>query len=54
MSAGKPTPARTISLAYVCLLFRHRNSRHYAGFRTIPGELVSEAPGSTLVRIFPA
>jgi hypothetical protein len=28
--------------------------RHYAGFRTIPGELVSEAPGSTLVRIFPA
>jgi integrase/recombinase XerC len=28
--------------------------RHYAGFRTIPGEFASEPPGSTLVRIFPA
>jgi hypothetical protein len=26
-------------MAVVCLLFRPRNSRHYAGFRTIPGEL---------------
>jgi hypothetical protein len=41
-------------MAQVWRLFRHRNRRHYAGFRTIPGELVSEAPGSTLVRIFPA
>src|SRR5215471_21628124 len=28
MSAGKPTPARAISVAYVCLLFRGRNRRH--------------------------
>ena len=28
--------------------------RHYAGFRTIPGEWVSKLLGSTFVRIFPA
>src|SRR6516164_6760191 len=28
ISAGKLTPARTISVAYVCRLFRGRNSRH--------------------------
>jgi site-specific recombinase XerD len=28
--------------------------RHYAGFRTIPGELVSGPLGSSLANIFPA
>jgi hypothetical protein len=28
---------------HVCRLFRGRNSRHYAGFRTIPGECIFAA-----------
>ena len=32
------TPERRRWTAVVCLLFRPRNSRHYAGFPTIPGE----------------
>jgi hypothetical protein len=38
MRAGKLIPARIMSVAKVCRLFRGRNSRHYAGFLTIPGE----------------
>ena len=33
---------------------RFHDLRHYAGFRTIPGEWVSKLLGSTFVRIFPA
>jgi len=54
MSAGKLTPARIMSEANVWRLFRPRNSRHYAGFRTIPGELVFRPLGGSLVNIFPA
>ena len=35
-------------------LFRGRNRRHYAGFRTIPGELVFGPVGGSLAKIFPA
>jgi hypothetical protein len=31
-----------------------RNSRHYAGFRTIPGELKLGLIGGSLASIFPA
>ena len=36
ISAGKLTPARTISLAYVWRLCRMRHRRHYAASRTMP------------------
>ena len=35
-------------MAVVCRLFRGRNRRHYAGFRTIPGELAFELTGASL------
>jgi hypothetical protein len=48
------TPARRRCVAVVCRLFRDRNRRHYAGLRTIPGEVDFEPIGSSLTNIFPA
>ena len=47
-------PLRVSREANVCLLFRARNRRHYAGFRIIPGGLDFELIGGTLTNIFPA
>ena len=36
-------PASSMCVAKLWRLFRPRNSRHYAGFRTIPGECIFAA-----------
>jgi hypothetical protein len=51
---GRLRPARSISVAKEWRLFRPRNSRHYAGSRTIPGELKLGLIGGSLASIFPA
>jgi hypothetical protein len=47
-------PFSSRCVAKLWRLFRPRNSRHYAGFWTIPGEVDFEAIGGSLANIFPA
>ena len=37
LMASRCAPRWSRLVASECLLFRYRNRRHYAGFRTIPG-----------------
>jgi hypothetical protein len=50
----KSAPASSRWVAKQWRLFRGRDSRHYAGFRTIPGEVDFELIGGVLTNIFPA
>jgi hypothetical protein len=42
-SAQVSAPASSMCVAKLWRLFRPRNRRHYAGFRTIPGECIFAA-----------